>query len=51
MFANGLDLLGAEAPTLIRCRNNAERQQILSALAARGISTLGGRPVTDVVQS
>jgi hypothetical protein len=49
MFRNGLDLLGAEAPTRIKCTTPAQRSEVLELLAARGITTLGGRPVAEVV--
>jgi len=50
MIRNGLDLLGAEAPTLIRCNSATQRSEVLALLASKGITQLGGRPVTDVVQ-
>lgn len=49
MFKNGIDLLGAEAPSVIRCGSPAVRSQVLSLLATRGISHLGGKPVDKVV--
>lgn len=50
MFKNGIDLLGAEAPSLIRCGSPAVRSQVLSLLATRGITHLRGKPVAEVVQ-
>ena len=50
MFRHGVDLLGAEAPTLIRCKSAAERTSVLKLLGQRGITTLGGKPIEEVVQ-
>ncbi|MGD1220653.1 hypothetical protein AB9Q10_19740 [Streptomyces krungchingensis] len=49
MFRNGIDLLGAEAPSRIVCHTAAERSSILASLTARGITQLGGKPVEDVL--
>jgi hypothetical protein len=49
MFNNGIDLLGAEAPTRISCGSPAVRSQVLSLLASRGITHLRGKPVAEVV--
>ncbi|MFE3559849.1 hypothetical protein ACFXKW_34080 [Streptomyces sp. NPDC059193] len=49
MFRNGIDLLGAEAPSRIVCGSAGERNSILSSLSARGITELGGKPVEDVL--
>ncbi|MEX5636683.1 hypothetical protein [Parafrankia sp. FMc2] len=49
MIRNGLDLLGAEAPSMIRCTTAAQRTQILSLLRDRKIEKLGGRLVEQVV--
>jgi hypothetical protein len=49
MFRNGIDLLGAEAPSRIVCHTAAERKTILASLTARGITQLGGKPVEDVL--
>ncbi|WP_328372967.1 hypothetical protein OG800_49410 (plasmid) [Streptomyces sp. NBC_00445] len=49
MFRNGIDLIGAEAPSRIVCWSAGERQKILASFAARGITELGGKPVEDVL--
>ncbi|MFF4534024.1 hypothetical protein ACFY1P_32745 [Streptomyces sp. NPDC001407] len=49
MFRNGIDLLGAEAPSRIVCKSASERTQILASLSSRGITELGGKPVEDVL--
>ncbi|MHC3392864.1 hypothetical protein ACLQ2E_25865 [Streptomyces lavendulocolor] len=49
MFRNGIDLLGAEAPSRIVCHTAAERSSILASLTSRGITQLGGKPVEDVL--
>jgi len=49
MFRDGIDLLGAEAPSRIVCSTDTDRQAILAQLAARGISHLAGKPVDHVV--
>lgn len=50
MFRHGIDLLGSEAPSLIRCSSAAQRAEVLKLLGERGITTLGGKPVKEVVQ-
>ncbi|WP_046469461.1 hypothetical protein [Allosalinactinospora lopnorensis] len=50
MFRNGLDLLGAEAPSRILCGSAQEKQQVLSLLKKRGITHLAGKPVDQVVK-
>ncbi len=50
MFRHGIDLLGAEAPSRIRCANKTQRAEVLALFAHKGITSLGGRPVTEVVQ-
>ena len=50
MFSHGIDLLGAEAPSAIRCANKTQRAEVLALFAGKGITSLGGRPVTEVVQ-
>ena len=50
MFRHGIDLLGAEAPTRIKCASAQERSSILQMLKARGIHKLGSRTVEEVVQ-
>jgi hypothetical protein len=50
MLRNGIDLLGAEAPSRIICGSSAKRAQIINLLGARGITHLRGKPVSEVVQ-
>jgi hypothetical protein len=50
VFRNGLDLVGAEAPTRIICRTYQERREILDVLARLGVTELAGRPVDTVVK-
>jgi hypothetical protein len=50
MFRHGIDLLGAEAPSLIKCKSAAERASVLKLLGDRGITTLGGKPIAEVVK-
>jgi hypothetical protein len=50
MFRHGIDLLGAEAPTRIKCASAQERLSILQLLKARGIHKLGSKTVEEVVQ-
>lgn len=49
MFRDGIDLLGAEAPTRIKCVSSLERQQVLALLAKNGITQLAGSPIEEVV--
>ena len=49
LFRNGIDLTGSEAPDRIRCGSAAQRNQVLAALAAKGITHLGDRPADKVV--
>ncbi|GAB1646816.1 hypothetical protein [Krasilnikovia sp. MM14-A1259] len=49
MFREGIDLLGAEAPSRIVCSGAGERAQILKLLTDRGITELRGRPIDQVV--
>lgn len=49
MVGNGIDLLGAEAPSRIVCTTPAQRKELLALFATRGITHLRGRPVTQVV--
>ena len=48
MFRDGLDLLGADAPSKIICSNTTQRNEILAILKQQGIKELGGKPVTEV---
>jgi hypothetical protein len=50
MLRNGIDLLGAEAPSRILCGSATARTKVLAQLKARGITHLGGKPVSEVVQ-
>lgn len=50
MFRDGIDLLGAEAPTSIVCGGAAERAKVLELLGQLGVHELGGRAVEEVVK-
>jgi hypothetical protein len=50
MLRNGIDLLGAEAPSTILCGSPAQRTKILDLFKTRGITQLRGKPVSEVVQ-
>lgn len=50
MFRHGIDLLGAEAPSLVKCTSAKQRQDVLDVLSEKGVTELGGRPVEEVVQ-
>ncbi|WP_430787164.1 hypothetical protein [Actinoplanes sp. G11-F43] len=49
MFRDGIDLLGAEAPSRIVCSSQKERASILKLLTAKGVTHLRGRPIDQVV--
>ncbi|HLH45889.1 MAG TPA: hypothetical protein VKV25_01945 [Acidimicrobiales bacterium] len=49
MFRHGIDLLGDEAPSRVCCTSQAQRNEVISLLKQRGVTTLGGRPVEEVV--
>lgn len=51
MFADGLDLLGADAPSKVYCSSASERDAVRKLLAGRGVESIGGRPVNDVIVS
>jgi hypothetical protein len=51
MFRDGIDLLGAEAPSRIECTYAHERTELLEFFKKRGITHLRGKAVEDVVQS
>ncbi|MCM2430902.1 hypothetical protein [Streptomyces sp. RKAG337] len=51
MFRDGIDLLGAEAPSRIMCHHAHQRTALLESFKARGITHLGGKPVEDVVKT
>lgn len=50
MIRNGIDLLGAEAPSLVLCGSTSQRVEILTVLADKGITHLRGKPVGEVVK-
>ncbi|OIV36995.1 hypothetical protein BIV57_13485 [Mangrovactinospora gilvigrisea] len=50
MFRDGIDLLGAEAPSRIMCSAASERDKLLAQFADRGITHLGSRPVEEVLR-
>jgi len=50
MFKHGIDLLGDEAPSLIRCSSAAQRKEVLAVLAAKGVTHIGGKAVGEVVK-
>jgi len=49
MFRDGIDLLGAEAPSRIKCGSAKARGEVLAFLKQKGISHLGGKAVKSVV--
>lgn len=49
MFRDGIDLLGAEAPSRIKCGSASVKNEVLAFLKAKGITHLRGKSVTDVV--
>ncbi|MEV7038350.1 hypothetical protein [Amycolatopsis sp. NPDC051061] len=49
MFGDGIDLLGAEGPSRILCKNAAQRNEIKALLHAKGISSIAGKPIEEVV--
>lgn len=49
MVRNGIDLLGAEAPSRIVCHNTGQRHAVLDLLASKNISHLAGKPIDKVV--
>ncbi|KUN57590.1 hypothetical protein [Streptomyces canus] len=51
MFRDGIDLLGAEAPSRIMCEYAHERTEMLEFFKKRGITHLRGKAVEDVVQT
>ena len=51
MFQDGLDLLGADAPSRVNCSSKSERDQIRKILKDRGITHIGTKLVTDVIVS
>ena len=51
MFRDGLDLLGADAPSKIFCEDSDQRDEIRQYLTKQGITTIGGKPLAEVVVS
>jgi hypothetical protein len=51
MFRDGLDLLGADAPSRILCGSAKARDSVLAFLKDNDISKLGGRDIIDVVRA
>ncbi len=49
MFRDGIDLLGAEAPSRVLCGSAANRDKLLKFFADKKITHLAGKPVADVV--
>jgi hypothetical protein len=51
MFRDGLDLLGADAPSRILCGSAKARDSVLAFLKDNGINKLAGRDIVDVVHT
>lgn len=49
MFADGIDLLGAEGPSRILCKNSAQRDEITALLHGKGVTSIAGKPIEEVV--
>ncbi|NBH06035.1 hypothetical protein [Amycolatopsis sp. SID8362] len=49
MFGDGIDLLGSEGPSRILCENAAQRNEIKTFLNAKGVTTIAGKPIEEVV--
>ncbi|WP_410633862.1 hypothetical protein [Amycolatopsis sp. cmx-4-83] len=49
MFGDGIHLLGREGPSRILCRNASQRNEIKTLLRAKGVTTIAGRPIEEVV--
>ena len=49
MFQDGLDLLGADAPSRVNCSSKGERDKIRKLLKERGVTHLGTRTVDEVI--
>ena len=49
IIANGLDLLGADAPSRVKCGSQKKRDQVTTALTKAGVTTIGGRPLHEVI--
>lgn len=48
-FHGGLDLFGRDAPSRVICRDNEEREDLLSMLRALGVEYLGDQPAAKVI--
>lgn len=49
MFADGIDLLGDEGPSRIFCANGTQCDELRNMLQAKGVSTIAGKPIEEVV--
>jgi rhodanese-related sulfurtransferase len=49
MFRDGLDLLGADAPSKVVCQNTTQRDAVLAILKKQGIKELGGKSIDKVI--
>lgn len=49
MFADGIDLLGAEGPSRILCKNTVQHDEITALLHTKGVTTIAGKPIEEVV--
>ncbi|WP_285480218.1 hypothetical protein [Amycolatopsis sp. NBRC 101858] len=49
MFADGIDLLGPEGPSRILCQSKMQRDEIRTMLTAKGVTTIAGKPIKEVV--
>jgi hypothetical protein len=49
MFADGIDLLGAEGPSRVLCHNTTQRDEIRTMLLAKGVTTIAGKPIEEVI--
>lgn len=49
IVANGLDLLGADAPSRVYCSSKTQRAAVLQQLTAAGVTHLAGRPIDKVI--
>ncbi|MGW5715294.1 hypothetical protein ACWEVP_03945 [Amycolatopsis sp. NPDC003865] len=49
MFADGIDLLGAEGPSRILCKTTAQRDEIKALLHGKGVASIAGKPIEEVV--
>ncbi|MDQ7808399.1 hypothetical protein Q5425_32090 [Amycolatopsis sp. A133] len=49
MFADGIDLLGPEGPSRILCSNTTQRDEIRAMLQVKGVTSIAGKPIEEVV--